>query len=375
MIGRRTFLALLGAASRPAALGAGLLRPNPLLAAEPDWLYLTARKVGGAFEAAVIDAGGRSLLALPLETRGHSFAYDRARREAVAFVRELGGRALAFSPERDPVLFAPGEGRHFYGHGTFSADGRLLLATENEYESGAGVVGAYDATSGFRRIGEFPTRGVGPHEAILMPDGKTLCVANGGIATHPDYGELKLNLADMTPSLAYLDIATGDLVEQISLHADLHQLSIRHLALSADGAVWFGCQYEGPLTDDPPLVGRHIPGHEPELFAGPPDLRARFQNYVGSVAVDASGTIVATSSPRGGILAFWDAATGRSLGSDEMPSVCGVGALEEGGFLLTSAEGETARLASPAPPSPHTTLDRDTDIAWDNHLLPIADWL
>jgi hypothetical protein len=369
MIDRRTFLALLGAAA-----GSAAARPAALLAAQPDWLFLSARKVGAAFEAAVIDPAGRSLLSLPLETRGHSFAYDRARREAVAFVRELGGRALAFSPECEPVLFAPGEGRHFYGHGTFSADGRILLATENDYDTGDGVIGLYDPGAGFRRIGEFGARGVGPHEAILMPDRKTLCVANGGIATHPDYGETKLNLADMAPSLAYLDVATGDLLEEVRLPADLHQLSIRHLALSAGGAVWFGCQYEGPLTDDPPLVGRHVRGREPELFAGPPELRRQFQNYVGSVAVDASGTIVATSSPRGGLVAFWDAATGRSLGSDRMQSVCGVGALEEGGFLLTSADGESARLASPGTSAAHATLARDPDTAWDNHLTPVPGW-
>ncbi|MCC6984676.1 MAG: DUF1513 domain-containing protein [Bauldia sp.] len=368
MIDRRTFLALLGAAAASPTIAA-----SRLLAAEPEWLYLAARKVGSAFEAAVIDPAGRALLSLPLETRGHSFAYDRARREAVAFVRELGGRALAFAPGREPVLFAPGEGRHFYGHGAFSADGNVLLATENDYETGDGVIGLYDPGAGFRRLGEFGTRGVGPHEAILMPDRKTLCVANGGIATHPDYGEVKLNLAEMSPSLAYLDIATGDLLEEVRLPADLHQLSIRHLALSADGAVWFGCQYEGPLTDDPPLVGRHVRGRDPELFAGPPELRREFQNYVGSVAVDGAGAIVATSSPRGGLVAFWDAATGRSLGADLMPSVCGVGALEEGGFLLTSADGESASLASPLAP-PHATLARDRDIAWDNHLTPIPNW-
>ncbi|PAX95204.1 Tat pathway signal protein, partial [Bordetella pertussis] len=38
----------------------------------------------------------------------------------------------------------------------------------------------------------FDTAGIGPHEALLLPDGKTVCVANGGILTHPDYGKLEL---------------------------------------------------------------------------------------------------------------------------------------------------------------------------------------
>ncbi|MCK0317313.1 DUF1513 domain-containing protein, partial [Salmonella sp. 15E65] len=91
--------------------------------------------------------------------------------------------------------------------------------------------------------GEFDSGGIGPHEVVLMPDGKTLCVANGGILTHPDYGKLELNLDTMRPSLAYIDAASGELLEKVELEPALHRLSIRHLALAADGCVWFGCQY------------------------------------------------------------------------------------------------------------------------------------
>ena len=48
----------------------------------------------------------------------------------------------------------------------------------------------------FARVGEFPTHGVGPHELLLLGDGRTLAVANGGIETHPDFGRAKLNIAD-----------------------------------------------------------------------------------------------------------------------------------------------------------------------------------
>ncbi len=43
------------------------------------------------------------------------------------------------------------EGRHFYGHGVFSQDGRLLYATENNMASGEGVIGLYDAADRYRR--------------------------------------------------------------------------------------------------------------------------------------------------------------------------------------------------------------------------------
>ncbi|MFC6491275.1 DUF1513 domain-containing protein, partial [Nitratireductor sp. GCM10026969] len=255
-------------------------------------------------------------LVLPLEARGHSFAIDAPRRRAVTFARSPGRFAIAFDVDggTEPVAIAAPPDRHFYGHGIFTPDGKLMLATENDFEGGRGVAGIYDATNGFRRIGEFPTDGVGPHEAVLLRDGSTLCVANGGILTHPDYGRTKLNLATMAPSLAYIDIASGEVTEKTELAKELHQLSLRHMAVDAAGDVWFGCQYQGEVAERPPLVGRHRRGRDIELFPAPREILHAMQNYVGSVAVDASGTTLATSSPRGGLIVFWDTATGRCLG-------------------------------------------------------------
>src|SRR3546814_20954963 len=128
--------------------------------------------------------------------------------------------------KRPPQQLAVAPGRHFFGHGVFSPEGRLMLATENDYETGCGVLGIYDAGAGgaYRRIGEFSTYGVGPHEVVLMPDGRTLCVANGGILTHPDYGKLQLNANDMQPSLAYIDMHSGTFQEQVFLAAALTPL-------------------------------------------------------------------------------------------------------------------------------------------------------
>src|SRR5690606_31025455 len=135
--------------------------------------------------------------------------------------------------------------RHFFGHGVYTPSGHLLFATENDYAAGRGVLGVYDASEAgaYQRVAEFPTGGIGPHEVVLMPDGRTLCVANGGILTHPDYGKLELNLDSMRPSLSYVDARDGRLLEQVFLPEELHRLSLRHMALDASGCVWVGCQY------------------------------------------------------------------------------------------------------------------------------------
>mgnify|MGYP000860779127 CR=1 FL=1 len=360
-IDRRTFLALMGAAAFPARAAA---------ADEP--LFLGARVARAGYEVAVIDERGHDRLVLPVETRGHSFAIDGPRRRAVAFARAPGRHAVAFDVDggTQPVGIVTAPGRHFFGHGIFTPDGKLMLASESDYEAGEGVTGVYDATGSFRRIGEFRTAGIGPHEIVLMPDNRTVCVANGGILTHPDYERLKLNLDTMAPNLTYLDALTGEVVEQVRLSPELHRLSIRHLTVDAFGAVWFGCQYEGDPADRPALVGRHRRGREPELFPGPRETLRALDNYIGSMAIDTSGTIVATSSPRGGLIVFWDTATGRCLGQQAIADGCGIAPLERGHVLATSGRGAiddmtpdaTTELAAPGDGAP----------GWDNHLRRIG---
>jgi len=331
--------------------------------------YLSARKRDGRHEAVLLDAVGHDAQVIRLPARGHSFAIDPARQRAVVFARQAGFFAIAFdlSGRTDPQPITPAAGRHFYGHGVYLDDGRVLVATESDFDAGRGVLGLYDATPTgcYRRIGEYDSGGVGPHEVIVMSDANTLCVANGGILTHPDYGKLPLNLPDMVPSLAYIDAHSGALLEQHTLPADLHRLSIRHLTLDAAGHVWFGCQYMGEASDRPPLVGRHRRGEPLQLFTAPDDIQHSLKNYIGSVAADAQGQVIATSSPVGGHIAWWDAASGHCLGATPLFDGCGVAPAPHGGFLLTSGQGS---LASAMPGGASRTLREPTaGLSWDNH--------
>lgn len=371
-IDRRRFLAL------AAALGLSPGAALAVLPADGGPLYLSARKRGGRDEAVLLDETGRDRLVVPMPARGHSFAIDAARQRAVVFGRQpgffavafaLGGSALGASAlgGGEPKALPLPDDRHFFGHGAFVDGGRLLAATENDFEGGRGVLGIYDASPGgaWTRVGEFDTGGIGPHEVVLMPDGKTLCVANGGILTHPDYGKLELNLDTMRPSLAYIDAASGQLLEKVELAPSLHRLSIRHLALSADGSVWFGCQYMGPVADRPALVGRHRRGAALELFEGPAETLRNMRNYVGSVTMDAAGAIVATSSPVGGQVIYWDTASGRCLGTTALADGCGVAPAPKVGFLVTSGLGAMLRTDAAGQEAPLMPPSRE--VSWDNH--------
>jgi uncharacterized protein len=360
-IDRRTFLAI--------AAAAGLAPRAGFAASDPQGaLYLSARKRGPAFEVAVVDEAGSEQLVVPLEGRGHSFAIDRTGHRAVAFARQPGRFAVTFDikGETPPQAFAAEPDRHFFGHGTFADSDRLLIATENDYDGERGVAGVYHVSGGMRRIGEFFTGGLDPHEAVLMPDGRTLCIANGGVLTHPDYGKHELNLDTMAPTLAYVDVSTGELLETVSLAPQLHKLAFHHLAVDGFGVVWFGGQYHGAKSDRPPVVGRHKRGADIEMFTGSKDVLRGLANYIGAVAVDPSGTIVATSSPVGGRVAYWDASTGRSLGVTELPDSCGVAPGADERFRLTSGHGDMIE-AGPAE-DPLEIRPPGDDIAWDNHL-------
>jgi hypothetical protein len=362
-IDRRTFLALAAAAG---------LGPNAVAHAasvQDTARYLAARKRGGRFEVAVIDENGHDLLVVPLEARGHSFAIGRNGHKAIAFARQPGRFAVAFDTDgaEAPRAFAAQPDRHFFGHGTFADSDRLLIATENDYDGERGVAGIYDVSGDLRRIGEFPTGGLDPHEAVLLPDGRTVCIANGGVLTHPDYGKLELNLDTMAPSLAYVDVTTGDLLEQVSLGPALHKLAFHHLAVDASGTVWFGAQYHGPKTDRPPVVGRHWRGRPPELLSGPEDVTRGLAGYVGSVAVDKSGTVVATSSPVGGTVAYWDASTGRCLGTTDLRDGCGLAAGAGAAFRVSSGYGRMIEAGPDADPADLPGSYQEP-IAWDNHL-------
>lgn len=365
--------------TRREALRAGLAvavmaGTRPLLAgmqhASSAGMFLSARSHGTAHEAVLVDATGRDVAVLPLPDRGHSFAIDSVRQRAVVFGRQPGFFALVFDLRdgRQLATLPLPKGRHFFGHGVFSAGGDQLYATENDFEAGRGVIGVYDARLGanWRRLGEFDSGGIGPHEMVLLPDGHTLCVANGGLLTHPDYGKATLNLATMRSSLALLDARDGRLLANQTLPPALFQLSIRHLALDASGAVWFACQHQGPAAERPPLVGRQRSGMQLELFSAPPSIQRQLRNYIGSIAADPQRGLIATSSPVGGHIAWWNTAHAQCLGSTPRPDGCGVASLGDGRFLVSDGFGGLA-TAGPAD-RPQVLPATSKGVAWDNHL-------
>jgi hypothetical protein len=311
---------------------------------------------------------------LPLQGRGHDIAYDPPSGQAVVFARRPGSFALGFDVHgrREPVVFTTPANRHFYGHGVFSRDGRLLFATEHDNETRDGVIGVYNATAGYRRIGEMQTFGIGPHEVILLADGKTLAVANGGIETHVEpggSGREKLNVATMMPSLAFIDSATGALLTQHKQSAGLHKLSIRHIAADAKGAIWFGAQWEGDAAETPELIGcasldKPVRIIEPDTPRG-----AALAGYIGAVAISGDGRVLAASAPRAGRIVYVDTERGTIVSETPLMDGCGLTGISQSAFALSSGMGV---LQSEEPDHTHLTMASFPGRAFDNHLRLIT---
>lgn len=363
LVDRRAFL--LGAGASFAAA----LSPRAAEAmTRTDAVYGAACQVSeGRYGCAIFSEAGEVLSLVELPDRGHDLTYDPVSRRAVAFARRPRNFAVVFDPASGRALktILSAEGRHFFGHGFFSPDGSRLYATENEIETAEGLIGLYDASDDFRRIGEFRTGGMDPHEALLMPDGETIVVANGGIETDPTFGRQKLNIATMEPSLVFLDRRSGAIREQQRLDAKLHQLSIRHLAIDGRSRVWFGCQYEGNPADAPQLVGFAALGETPKLVELPRPELAALSNYVGSVAASADGARIALSSPVGNRLLVIDAATGSVAAHHTLKDGCGL-APAGADFLATSGQGDIVSLADETDRTP------SRKVLWDNHILAMS---
>ena len=348
---------------RPRADGAGLAE-GPV--------FVSSVRIGPRLHAALImDEAGRELGRIPLEGRGHDIATDPVNRRVVVFARRPGWFALVIDVASLAPLatIRPPDGHHFFGHGVFSADGRLLYATENDFAGGPrSVVGVYDATAGFARIGEFETGGLDAHEILLAPDGETLVVANGGIETHPDFGRQKLGVATMRPSIVHIDRRHGDRVGEAMLPAALNRLSMRHMSFDGAGRLWFGCQWEGERAVRPALVGHLDRDGEPKLTDFPEPWARLARNYIGSVTASRDGTRIATSSPIGGVVFVFDAATGAPLAARPFRDGCGLASAAGHHFLATSGDGVLLDLDDGSEPR---TLARH-GIHFDNHLKRLA---
>jgi hypothetical protein len=328
----------------------------------------------------------------PIAQDNHSNVEKR--RDVVVMGRRPSEKFWVLSTSNGQVQYAikADVNRHFYGHACYSLDGDLLYVTENDTVSLAGKIGIYDANDAYKKVAEFDSYGIGPHELIMHPDSETLVIANGGIKTEQASRE-ELNLDTMQPSLVYLNRYDGTLLEQVT--PEHNQMSIRHLAMHDDGSVMIGIQFQGEKHINVPLVLTHQRGDVGFTpLTMPNNQWQRFHQYIASVAVDSDRNLLCVTTPIGGCAAIYDLHTRELIDEVSLPDCAGASVLpntgssthkvddliESSGFIVSDGQGQLTALRVNASSEvkldandveQHARIIKDSKLhmmSFDNHL-------
>lgn len=311
---------------------------------------------------------------IALTQRGHGICLSPNKKHCLVFARRPGTLIWIFDTQSHELVqqISSQTDRHFYGHGIFDAKGQYLYVAENDFETGRGVIGVYNAFDKYKRIHEFSSHGIGPHELAFLSDKKTLVIANGGIKTHPDLGRSKLNLKTMQPNLTYFDTSSNQFIQSYRLSDELNQLSMRHISVGSDDTVCIAMQYQGAKSKHPPLLALHKQNQAISLTHAPEAILKKMKNYCGSICHDPSGDYFAMSSPRGDLVSFWKT-TGQYLYHIEMPDGCGLATgNKKGEVLISSGQGQLLTykiLEQQSTVIQQTSAEKKN---WDNHMLSLS---
>lgn len=343
----------------PVTFGGESCPPGTLLSACDD--------IKGNHFVAGIRPDGALAFCIPVPLRAHGSCVTPDRTRAVFFARRPGQHLYVVDLQQGRLIqtLESAADRHFYGHGVISADGQWLLASEQRYESGEGIIGVYRLGATVVRETEFSTHAMDPHELRWLSDGETLVIANGGIRTHPSQQREVLNPDSMAPALTYVRVRDGALIESIA--PPHHQMSLHHLDVAANDQVVLGVQYQGALTDEIPLVGSHRRGQLLQWWQADELTQLRMRQYTASVAVDAAATTALVSCPRGNGIAAWDMQTGQLLTMLDSVDAAGLDRCSHSGrWVGTNGRGEWMQIGRN---SSHLTLEKrqQLPLRWDNH--------
>lgn len=276
-----------------------------------------------------LDAQSPSAETIPLSFMGHGFAFDPTCRFRVALFEKKGpGAAVVDLRERRvmrPIETPPN--RRFYGHGAYSQDGALLYATESVVSDGfAGILSVRDAVT-LRELGVIPTHGVSPHDCLLIEEGKTLVVSNGGGPL--DGGEL--------PCVCYVELTSGKLLDKVVLDSPLHNTG--HIALSQRGNLAIISAPRDGLPNPNEQLGavslRPIQS-DVTTVKRPASVVQRMRGETLSLTILERSQIVVTTNPFGNLVSMWHLTDATFVGKLELQGPRGVCQSLDAEWLLVS---------------------------------------
>jgi hypothetical protein len=277
-----------------------------------------------------LDAARPEPMLIEMGFLGHGVSVDPTRPERAAVFEKKGpGACIVDLRAREVVRTIPtAPNRHFYGHGSYSADGSLLYATESVLDDDhRGVLVVRDART-LEELGELPTYGTAPHDCMLLDDGRTMLVANGG-------GPIQ---GGAMPNVTYVDVESEALVERVDLTDP--RFNAGHLARARTGDL---AVVSAP-RDGLPDVARQrgavtlVPrGGAATTVTRPESVTARMIGEALSVALYEPDGLVVATHPGGDMVSMWRLPDASFVGTlDGFVEPRGVALTLDGGELVVS---------------------------------------
>lgn len=241
-----------------------------------------------------VDTAGARRTVTPSGFLPHGIHAHPQQRHRLALFEKKGPGACEYDLGTQRVIrpIPTTKNRYFYGHGAYSADGRMLLSTEADVDSLDGAIGIRDSGS-LAYLGAFPSYGKAPHECRLIDGGRTLVVTNGG-------GEL----GGDAPCVTYIDVASQRLLDRVLL-TDA-RLNTGHLGIARDQSlVVVSAPRAGLGTAERGGVSIRHPGGDLETLSGPARLPGNLRGEALSVAIHDGTGIAAVTHPDSDRVTFW----------------------------------------------------------------------
>ena len=368
MISRRKFLCGLGIVGAVGAIST--LPLTSLLTGKKNWLVSGCSDKKGNFFAAAFDLTGQLISKVALPARGHEVIAIKSKPgHALVFARRPGNYVLEVDFNRGEVVntIDVSAGQRFYGHGVLIANDSILLTTENDYHSGKGLIVLRDRKTQ-QIIEQYDSGGIGPHQLAVMPNSneQQIVIANGAIQTHPEQARKKLNLNSMQPNLAYMALDSGQKAAKFEL--ENKQLSIRHLAVSSQGKVVAGLQYQGASTDEVPLGISHHGEDQLTLLKADANTWRSMKQYTASVCINSNRNTVAITCPKANLITYWQLDSNEFIASHKLKDATGATLIADS-FIASTGRGRVIWQNEPL--KPYQISGDFNELRWDNHMTAI----
>lgn len=289
--------------------------------------YVRATSGEPVFSLDLLDLEALRVHSVPLGFLAHGFSTVPGREHVAAVFEKRGPNAAVvelLEAKVRPIVAGPG--RAFYGHGLYAPDAKHLYAVEIDTESHEGMLSVRDAET-LQVTGEIPTGGKNPHDALLLDDGTTLVVTNGGGALG----------SDAPASVAFVDLPSRRVIERVLIPDE--NLNAGHVAIGKDGSIAVVSAPRDGLPGATALGGlslRHGAQGPLERMMEPRDIADRLIGESLSVAIHEPSGLVAATHPYGGLLTIWNLAERRMLRSFELVSARGVTVTLDGRYFAVS---------------------------------------